>query len=284
MRPASEYAVIGGHTFGFIWSDSAAGAIEQMAEVGIRDFQILAIAPHLDLFNPGDQAQRIRNTVAACGGRVVAIDLVSLDINLASLDPKMVDLSVDMYFRALDFGVSVGCQNLTVNSGRVSALLPPPDSRIFDAYRGALERIAGAVKQAANRILLENIPGSLLAKASDTAAFLDEEDYGVVDVLFDVTNALAADDDPMAGIDLLARRIKLLHLSDAPRGAWRHDPIGSGDVDFAALHRKLQAVGYSGEFVIEASSPTPLQALESSRRYLLDAGWPIDPASWTQPS
>jgi len=266
---------VGGHTFGFIWSNSAAGAIEQMASIGIRDFQVLAIAPHLDLFNPGEQARLIRKTTSDCGGRVVAIDLVSLDINLASLDPRMVDLSVEMYLRALDFGLSIGCQNLTVNSGRVSALLPPPDDRLIEVYRSSLERIVGAVKQAGIRILLENIPGSLLAKAADTAAFLDHEDYDVIDVLFDVTNALAADDDPLAGLDLLIERTKLIHLSDAPRGAWRHDPIGSGDVDFTALGKKLHALRYSGSFVIEASSREPLEALEHSRQRLISAGWPL---------
>jgi sugar phosphate isomerase/epimerase len=41
-----------------------------------------------------------------------------------------------------------------------------------------------------------------------------------------------------------------LHLSDAPVGQWRHDPIGTGTLDFDAIRAALSNIGYAKGVVI----------------------------------
>lgn len=54
-------------------------------------------------------------------------------------------------------------------------------------------------------------------------------------MIYDVANAVAINGDPVAGLETLWPRLGIVYLSDSPKGQWRHDPIGTGAVDFAAI-------------------------------------------------
>jgi deoxyribonuclease-4 len=264
----------GVHTFGFIWDRDAEQATEELAARGFRDFQYLAGSPHLDPWAT-DRATiaAVRRAVERCGGQVIAVDLPSSETNLASVNPAVVDFSVSAYLRVMETAAELGARWLTINSGRKHGLLPPPDGRLLAIYRSALERLVSAARPLGLRLLLENIPGMLLADAGSAKAFLDQADYGLVDVLYDVTNAAAIGEDPAAGIAVLGDRIRLVHLSDAPAGTWRHDPIGTGDIDFAAIRAALTGIGYNAGVVIEAIGQDTLNDLATSRDRLTAMGW-----------
>jgi sugar phosphate isomerase/epimerase len=265
---------LGVHTFGFIWDRDALQATEDLAAEGFRHFQYLAGSPHLDPWaSDRTMLAAMRRGVDRMGGSVLAVDLPSSETNLASVNMAVVDFSVSAYLKVLDLASELGARWLTINSGRKHGLLPPPDNRLLGIYRGALERLAKAAQPRGVRLLLENIPGMLLADAAAAKAFLDEEDHGNVDVLYDVTNAAAIGEDPAEGIRTLAERIQLVHLSDAPPGLWRHDPIGTGAIDFGAIRDALTDVGYTQGVVIEAISNNTLHDLVASRQCLDTMGW-----------
>lgn len=204
---------------------------------------------------------------------MIAVDLPSSETNLASPNREITEASLQAYLAVLDMASELGAGWLTINSGRKHTLLPPPDDRLLRVYRAGLKRLVRAAAPRGIRILLENIPGTLLGDAAAAKAFLDAEDYGAVDVLYDVTNAAALGERPSDGIRLLADRIRLVHLSDAPAGQWRHDPIGTGAIDFAEIRATLGEVGYEDGVVIEAISGDTLDDLVRSRQRLVDGGW-----------
>jgi sugar phosphate isomerase/epimerase len=265
---------LGAHTFGFLWDRNALRATEALAQQGFRHFEYLTSAPHLSPWET-DRATlaAIRRAADAVQGTILAADLPSSEANLASTNPAVVDFAVAAHLKVLDVASELGAKWLTINSGRKHGLLPPPDDRLLKVYRGAVERLAAAARPRGIRLLLENIPGMLLSDAAATKAFLDEEDYGMIDVLYDVTNAWAINEDPADGIRTLAGRIQLVHLSDAPTGQWRHDPIGTGDLDFNATRSALTGIGYTKGIVIEAISQDTLTDLVASRTRLMDGGW-----------
>jgi deoxyribonuclease-4 len=123
------------------------------------------------------------------------------------------------------------------------------------------------------RILVENIPGCLLDTASALKDFLDEQSLANVDVLYDVANAAAVGEDPADGLALLGERVAVVHLSDAPKGAWKHAPIGSGDIDFESIRLRLDAMHYKGETVLEVISRTPVEDLQRSLGELRQRSW-----------
>ncbi len=269
---------LGVHTFGFVWDRVAARATRDLAERGFQEFQYLASAPHLDPWaDVKAQALDVRGAVAQAGGRILAVDLPSSETNLASPNREIAEAALRAYLSVLDLASELGAAWLTINSGRKHTLLPPPDDRLLRIYRAGLERLVRAAEPRGLRILLENIPGTLLAEAPAAKAFLDDEDYGIVDVLYDVTNAAALGERPADGIRLLADRIRLVHLSDAPAGQWRHDPIGTGTIDFGEIREALGDVGYEDGVVIEAISDDTLNDLVASRRRLAEGGWRFGP-------
>jgi deoxyribonuclease-4 len=269
---------LGVHTFGFIWSHDALQATQDLAAAGFRDFQYLVGSPHLDPWATDRKLPlSVRRAVDHAGGTILAVDLPSSETNLASANQAVVDFSVAAYLRVLDLASELGARWMTINSGRKHGLLPPPDDRLLKVYRRALERLVEAARPRGVRLLLENIPGMLLADAASTKTFLDEEDYGFVDVLYDVTNAAAIGEDPAVGIRTLADRVQLVHLSDAPRGHWRHDPIGTGDIDFTAIHDALSTTNYTRGVVIEAISENTLPDIVASRARLSETGWRFAP-------
>jgi sugar phosphate isomerase/epimerase len=268
---------LGVHTFGLVWQCDAATAIEKLAERGFKRFQLLAMTPHLDPWNTGEkEIADIRRAVASCKGEIIAVDLPSSDVNLASTTPRTVDFAVETYLRVMDIASAIDARWLTINSGRRHLLLPPPDDRLVRIYRHALERLVEVAQRRGLRILIENIPGTVLAEAAALGAFLEEENYGIVDVLYDVTNATAIGEDPLEGLEILGDKIHLLHLSDAPKGTWRHGPIGSGDVDFPALLQKLSQIGYNRDVVLEVVSEQTQIDLVASRERLKQFGWNVD--------
>jgi sugar phosphate isomerase/epimerase len=259
-----------------MWERHALQATEELAAAGFRHFQYLAGSPHLDPWAAErDAVAAVRRAVERVGGSVLAVDLPSSETNLASANQAVVDFSVGAYLKVLDLASELGARWLTINSGRRHGLLSPPDERLLRVFRGALERLAEAAGRRGVRLLLENIPGMLLADAGSVKAFLGQDDHGIVDVLYDVTNAAAIGEDPAEGMRTLGERIRLVHLSDAPVGQWRHDPVGTGAIDFAAIRRALGEIGYGHGVVIEAISADTLAGLVGSRERLVEMGWDV---------
>ncbi|MFM0139208.1 sugar phosphate isomerase/epimerase family protein [Caballeronia grimmiae] len=264
---------IGAHTFGMVWTHDAASAIDAFAALGFRDFQLMAMAPHLDPWHGAAAVDGIRRALDACEGRVLAVDLPSSDINIASSTPAAVAFAMQTYEQALSLGHAVGARWLTINSGRKHMLLPPPDERLLHAYADALGQIASRADAREMRVLIENIPGCLLETASALCEFLGACKFSNVDVLYDVANAAAVGEDPVAGLATLGERVAVVHLSDAPQGTWKHAPIGSGDIDFDAVRVQLDTMGYKGEVVLEVISRTPVDDLQASLAELRQRFW-----------
>jgi deoxyribonuclease-4 len=143
----------------------------------------------------------------------------------------------------------------------------------MESFRPAFREIVAEARRQGVGVALENHPQGLLADAVTIRDFLDSEGYADVSVIYDVANAVAIGEDPVEGLATLQARISLVHLSDSPPGQWRHDPIGSGAIDFAAIGRELKRQAYDGPVVLEILSDTPLEHLLDGIRRLVREGW-----------
>lgn len=264
---------LGAHTFGLAWEVDAARAVELLGDQGFTRFQLIAIPPHLDV-RATDRATvaAIRRAVAAVGGEILSLDLPSTDVNAASTTREVVDLTVQLYVATLELAAELGSRWVTLLAGRRHALLPPPDDRLLDTVRQAFDRLVPVAERLGVRLLLENHPQTLTPTAADVLRLA--RSLGM-DVLYDVANAAAADEDPAAGLATVAPQLGLVHLSDAPTGAWRHDRVGSGDLDFGRVRSQLEACGFEGSAVVEVISDRAVDDLVASRRYLLEQGWAV---------
>ena len=269
MKQAAE---LGAHTFGFVWSQDVVSALEALAEAGFRLFQVLASPPHVDPFACAPATRdRIREVVGGCGARIVSVDLAASEYNLASPVPEVLRFSLDCYRRAIAFAADIGAQSITVTSGRRHLLLPAPPGRLEATFVDAFAEVARIAREAGLTVLFENHPQGVFPDTPSMARLLDDARFAGAALLYDVTNALAIGEDPAAGLAAVLDRVGLVHLSDAPAGAWRHDPLGTGAVDFRAVFAAMQAGGYDGPVVAEIISDAPLRHLVDARTYCATA-------------
>jgi sugar phosphate isomerase/epimerase len=265
---------IGAHTFGFAWTEPSTVTVERLTSFGFSNVQLMAIPPHFDPWATDRiQTRIIRGHLERTNARLLAVDLSSADVNLASSMPEAVTFGVDAYISAMDRCEELGAKAICVASGRRHALLDHVNDRLTDVYRDAFERIHEEAQKRSLGVVLENHPQGLLATADQIEAFLAAGKYPGVTVCYDVANAFAVGEDPVAGLTRLMPRLSIVHLSDSPKGQWRHDPIGTGDIDFRSLGKFLTASSFTGPVVLEILSPTPFDDLNASVAKLIEQGW-----------
>jgi deoxyribonuclease IV len=255
-------ATLGAHTFGFVWNCLADEAFARLGEAGFRHIQLMATPPHYDPWAEDPElTRRLRSILDRHGMSLLALDLASSDINLASPSADVVDFAVDAYARGVDRAAELGAKWICVGSGRRHALLTKANDCLMETFRSAFARIHAKAQQRGIGIILENHPQGLLADANTIASFLDTEGYASIPVIYDVANAFAIDEDPVAGLGTLWSRLGIIHLSDSPRGQWRHDPIGTGAIDFSTIAKFINDRGFEGAVVLEILSDAPLRGL-----------------------
>lgn len=261
------------HTFGF-WQDSAETAFEALGLGGFRHIQLMAAPPHFDPWRD-DQARtaRLSALIERHRLRLLAADLASSDINLASASADVVAFSVDAYGRLAARSAELGAASICVGSGRRHALLAKANDRLMESFRHAFRAIVREARICGLTVVLENHPQGLLADAKAIRRFLEDENLGDVGVIYDVANAVAIGENPTEGLALLAPHLSVVHLSDSPIGQWRHDPIGAGAIDFHAIGATLRRQGFGGPVALEILSKTPLADLLDGVRRLVAAGW-----------
>ncbi|MGO4406270.1 sugar phosphate isomerase/epimerase family protein [Bosea sp. RAF48] len=262
------------HTFGFVWQESAEAALEAIASAGFRHVQLMAAPPHFDPWrDDAARTARLRELIARYGLELLAGDLASSDINLASASTDVVSFSVDAYKRLIARCAELGAAAVCVGSGRRHALLAKANDRVMESFRPAFREIVAEARRHGLSVGLENHPQGLLAGAGTIRRFIEEEGYGDVTAIYDVANAVAIGEDPIEGLATLAPHLSIVHLSDSQAGQWRHDPIGSGIIDFGAIGRELRRHGYKGAVALEILSEKPLKGLLDGARKLVADGW-----------
>lgn len=265
------------HTFGFTWHTDAEAAFENIAAAGFKQVQLMAAPPHFDPWriDPA-RAKRLRAILERNGMTLLAADLASSDINLASASPDVTAFAIDAYSRTIAHCADLGAKWVCIGSGRRHALLARANSELMESFRPAFNAIVEEAGRRGIGVILENHPQGLLADAETIDQFLHKEGYNQVPVIYDVANAFAIGENPVHGLRVLANRLGLVHLSDSPSAQWRHDPIGSGDIDFAKVHQCLVDLQYTGTAVLEILSDKPMHDLLDGAKRLATSGWAFD--------
>ena len=109
--------------------------------------------------------------------------------------------------------------------------------------------------------------------ALDLLNILSEINHPNVGIVYDVANGYYAGEDPAQELRQLEGVLDLVHLSDTGRDEWRHDPIGTGGIDFSSVSEALGQIGFDGLSVMEIISPNPDRDLMKSWEILAKLGW-----------
>jgi hydroxypyruvate isomerase len=214
--------------------------------------------PHAE-FASGLTENQIVDAVRRAGARVEMLnfdggDLPSGDRGLAG-DPKRAAEFRANVPRALALASRLGCTKLNALAGTV---VGASASNQRDILRESVAFAADAAANTGATVLVEPLnieetPGYLLPDVASALALIDHAGVASVRLQLDVYHVARGGDDPVAAIRRAAGRIGHVQIADVPG---RHEP-GTGNLDFAAIFRTLQAVGYGGNIGLEYVPTNP---------------------------
>ncbi|APW39820.1 sugar phosphate isomerase [Rhodoferax koreense] len=255
----------GGSTFSFMWSETALSAMRRMRTLGLNDFDALMVPGHLWHDELDASARRaLAAALKADGIRIESLNLPALDHNLASVVPEARAYAVALFTEALRLGADLGGQAVVAVPGRVSGLFAPPQPLSEDYLAHSLEALLKVAEPLGQKIYIESHPQTPIPTVDRIERFLQRIPHPLLQVAYDVSNAEYVGEDQADALRRLAGRLGQVHLSDGTRTSWRHDRVGLGTVDFAAVQRTLQEIGFAGVQVLEIIGSTPMPDIAAS--------------------
>ena len=262
-RPA--LAGYGGSTFSFMWQVTALDAMRRMQALGLDVFDIIMVPGHCwhDELSAGQRIE-LASTLRREGLAIDSLNLPALDQNLASCVPEARAYAVSLYTSVLHLSADLGGRAVVAVPGRVSALFPPPQSCTEEWLEDSLAQLLRVAERLDQTIYIESHPQTPIPTAATIEAFLTRLPHERLKVAYDVSNAEFVAEDQADALRRLAPRLGQVHLSDGTKSRWRHDRIGLGTVDFVAVMRALDEIGFAGTRVLEIISPEPCEDIERS--------------------
>jgi len=265
---------LGANTFSYIYTDPMLDSLRRLSRIGYRDFEVLVAQPHLwpaDV--PAHERREIPRILAGEGLDIVSVNLPGIDNNIVSSTREMRAFTVDIVSTLVDLCGDWGIRYCIIVPGRTMPLWPIPKAQLTEWFVEGMTTLADRASGQGVTMLVENVPNTWIPRAADMMEALDALGRHDVNVIYDCANAPFAGEDPAEGVRVVADRLAVVHVSDTPRDGWRHDPIGTGDVDFAAFAEALKAIGYDGLSMVEIIAEDPDRHFAEAARRLEKAGW-----------
>ncbi|MGI9525307.1 MAG: sugar phosphate isomerase/epimerase family protein [Hyphomicrobiaceae bacterium] len=267
---------LGINTFSYIYSHNVVDCLRHLGRLGFGAFEILVNCPHFWVTEfTAEERREVPKILHGEGLKIVSVNLPGMDNNVVSSAPEMRAFTVRQWCDLVDLAGEWGISWVIVVPGRISPLLPMPREQIESYWTEGMTVVADRAMAAGTGVLIENVPITWIPRGKDLVAAISMLERNDVGVIYDPANALAAGEDPSVGVRAVKDRLKLVHLSDTPADGWKHDPIGSGDIDFTAFNAALREIGYEGLSMLELITATPDRDVPESLEKLKALGWVI---------
>lgn len=255
-QPSTRAHPVGANTYSWMWELPVQPCLQRLRALGFDEVELMTMPGHCwpDELDAARRAQ-LRDWMAGEGMKTRSINHPGVDQNLASPVAGMRQFTVDYLKGVIALAADLGCPNVIVVMGRMNPLLPAPRERHFEWALESIRQLVPVAEDRGVRLAVENIPIGPAPLASQVVEMVRRLDSPAVGVCYDAANAHFAGEDPVAGLRAVAPWLDLLHLADTGRDRWRHDVVGSGTVDFAAVLEAARAVGHRRKPLLELCTP-----------------------------
>lgn len=181
----------------------------------------------------------------------------------------------------------------SLNSGRITPAMSMNDAQFADFARGA-EEVARQVREETGlRTVVHPHIGTWIETPEETERLLAMTDPELLGIVFDTGHWRFGGGDPVADLRRFADRVWYVHFKDhdpqvaqrsreqgwdGPRsvGEGVFPELGQGDVDFPAVLRVLDEIGYHSWILVEQDVlpglGTPKESARRNREYLAGIG------------
>jgi len=180
------------------------------------------------------------------------------DYPLTSNDEDIRRKGLDVAKKQLETAAALGVDTILLIPGAVGVDFIPgaevvPYDVAYDRAQEAVSQLASIAAEHQVNIGLENVWNKFLLSPLEMRNFIDEIGSPWVGSYFDVGNTLA-NGYPEHWISILGKRIKKVHFKDYRRqagGLHGFVDLLAGDVDYPAVVKALEAVGYDDYVIAE---------------------------------
>jgi hexulose-6-phosphate isomerase len=203
--------------------------------------------------------------------------------NGASSDPATRDKAAAILHRQIHCASVLGIDAILVVPATVGADFIPdcevvPYANAWDHASELVRAALPVAEQAGVTICIENVWNKFLLSPLEMKQFIEQFNSPYVAAYLDVGNTLAFG-YPEHWIPVLGSHIKRVHFKDYRRAVGSVDgfcDLLSGDVEWPAVMKELQAIGYDGWVAPEMIPPVPFykhhpEVLIANTKQALDA-------------
>ncbi len=268
---------LGAAQYPYLWDYSLEEALMHLSDIGFKYVELMSTPPHIwprRLAKKG--RENIRNLFDKHSLELVALNPTFLDLNLASTNPGLKKETVTQIKEQIDLAHDLKAKIVVIIAGKRHPLIAPPFGRTWEEF--AKEAILECVRHAEKRHVifgLENGPTLFIEKTSQLKQIVEEIDSEYMKIVFDVANTTMIE-PVLPAINELKDHIVHVHLSDTSPEKWTHSPIGTKNIDFKLIGRKLQEINFQGISIIELTSvENPDDAYLDSKKKLEQWGWKV---------
>ena len=264
---------VGACTYSWLWDLPLQDAVHRIADMGFRYFELMSHVPHCwpRGWSAGDRAA-FRTVYESRGLRLTSVNPTFLDLNMASPNPGIRDESIRQLRETIQLAHDIGADIVVAPGGRKHLLLAPDQSYTWALVKGALESLLPDCQRLGVTFGLEN--GYNVTHTAELMVRMCRDlAHPKLKLVYDVANA-AMVESPLDGLELVVKDLALLHVSDTGDTVWKHDRIGTGVIDFAAVTEKVKQIGYAGPAIMEiVDRRAPEESNRASLERLRALGW-----------
>lgn len=171
-------------------------------------------------------------------------------VELADLNPRLRQESLDDVMRASDWAAALGAKVIVVHPGGLSDA--EDFSARFDNLRDSLARLAAAAWPMGLKIGVENMPKGVFpgSRMEHLAMIVREIDHPGLGLVLDTGHARISADVVTETLAAEGRLIST-HVHDNEGRADSHKPPGEGTICWPEWFATLDRIGYSGPIILE---------------------------------
>jgi len=173
------------------------------------------------------------------------------DINIASLNERIREASVEEMLRTMEHANRMGIKMITIHPGLYSTVLHGVNDRSAGLAKRSLKTIEKCSEEYGVIAAIENMPSLRIMMGQTPKDLLELIDGTDLVICFDIghANTMGLIDEC---IDAFGKRIANIHIHDNTGKSDDHMTIGDGEIDFIKVLSKLR--WYNGNYIIESKS------------------------------
>ncbi len=253
-------------------------AVRTIADIGYAGVEIMADKPHMrpDTFTDAD-ARNLRNLISDLGLVVSNVNAFTgfcfpdgdtYHPTWVERDPKLRRQRVDHTLRAIELTAAIGGKNISLQPA--GPYMGRDVNELYDLFAEGLFQCLDRAKACGVHLNVEPEPGLLIERSDQydrlKQTYFAGEDF--VRMNADLGHLYCVREDPAAIIRSHAPQIRHVHIEDiTDERVHQHLVPGEGAIDFPALFKALDDIGYRGMVTVELYPYTSTAGDVAQRAY-----------------